>query len=141
MEIHITTIPHSEHRPEAGPTVGDWQWSKNEDGEDVLTMRVSQTGDWRQDMLIAYHEFFEALACKQNGVDEKAVDAFDSAWTEHDGMDEPGDDPQAPYYSEHQGAMVAERHLANYLGVNWIKYEQAIESLFPLGEPNGDSET
>lgn len=127
MHVTIETILHSDHRPEAGKTIGDWVWS--DDGES-LTLRVSRTGDWRQDMCIAYHELLEALECKYRGITAEQVDAFDGPWKEHDGLEEPGDDPQAPYYDAHQHAMVAEYHIANCLGVHWPTYEKAVDALF-----------
>lgn len=133
MKIIIETIPHSEQKfhgdGEPYDTVGNWWFEKDEDGGEVLQMRISDMSDWRKEACVAYHELLEALACKANGITPEAVDAFDEKWEEHDGMDEPGDDPAAPYYWQHQQAMVSEQHLANCLGLQWKEYETAVFAL------------
>ncbi len=73
MKITIETIPHDQQRY---PTVGDWQWT----GPDELVVRVSEMGDWRYNAAVAVHELVEVLLCKQDGVTEAAVDAFDTAY-------------------------------------------------------------
>jgi hypothetical protein len=127
MRIIIETIPHEQHRY---PTVGDWRlgaW----DG-DSLHIYVSEMGDWRHEVLVAFHEFAEATLCKHRGIPEKAVDEFDIAYelerAEGD-ESEPGDDPAAPYYWEHQFSTCLERLLAGQLDVDWTTYNAAVESL------------
>lgn len=124
MRFIVETIPHDHQRY---PTCGDWWW----DG-DTLQMRVSELGDWRMEACIAYHELFEALACLSAEVSQESVDAFDREYEANRKLgekSEPGDDPRAPYYQQHQAAMVAERHLANVLGVRWVDYEERLGSL------------
>lgn len=121
MKIVIETIPHKDQRYD---TVGDWWW----EGQ-TLQIRVSDMGDWRKEMCVAYHELFECLACKQAGISQKAVDAFDMSWEEHDGLDEPGDDPKAPYFKQHQAAMNPELWLAHYLDLDWEEYADKVLSL------------
>ena len=43
--------------------------------------------------------------------------------------EEPGDDPHAPYFMQHQTATKCERLIAKALGVNWGEYEREVESL------------
>lgn len=138
MEVVIKTIPHKDQRYD---TCGDWWWEDTRgsprfatfdqipNSELVLQMRVSACGDWRKEMCVAYHELLEALECKARGITQKSVDDFDTTWEEHDGIDEPGDDPAAPYYWQHQHAMVAEQHLANCLELPWHEYEKVIFGL------------
>lgn len=98
MRVVIETIPHAEQRY---PTVGDWLWS---DDETTLTIRVSDMGDWRSEMLVALHELVEVILCKAGGVEQQAVDAFDIEFERKRAarnLDEPGDDPAAPYRDEH----------------------------------------
>src|ERR1700730_8034346 len=52
MKGIIETVPHQKQRYE---TVGDWQW----DG-DTLKISVSDLGNWKYEMAIAYHELREA---------------------------------------------------------------------------------
>src|SRR5258708_4929218 len=126
MRIEAKTIPHSEQRY---PTCGDWWF----DAEGVLQVRTSDLGDWRKEACILVHEIIETLICKKNGVSQEAVDKFDTEYEKNrpeDDESEPGDDPQAPYYNEHQIATSVERLLAQQLGLNWLKYEEEINRLF-----------
>jgi len=125
-KLVIESIPHADHRKEAGPTVGDWFT----DPEDVQHIRISELTDERFEKLIAVHELIEKILCDYHGIEEKAVDQFDAAWKEHDGLDEPGNDPQAPYHRMHRIADVVERLMAVEMKVNWDEYEAALDRLF-----------
>ena len=125
IHIEIKTITHKEQRY---ITVGDWWW----DADGVLQIRVSQMGDWRYEALVAFHEQFEALACRRSGIREETVSAFDMEFENNrkqGNVGEPGDDLQAPYYRQHQMATIAERQLAMELGVDWKQYSEVVESL------------
>ena len=124
MRIIINVIPNDQQRY---PTCGDWEW----DG-DKLTILVSSMNNWRYEMLVAFHELAEALICKHRGIVEKDVTAFDIAFEKarKDADDsEPGDDPTAPYYKEHQFATCVERLLALELSVDWKKYDDTVTNL------------
>jgi hypothetical protein len=118
MRIVIQTIPHSAQRYD---TCGDWQREGDE-----LRISVSELKDWRLEALVAVHELIEALLCRVDGVTEAEVDHFDFNFK---GAEEPGDDPDAPYYEQHQRASGYERLLAADLQVNWAEYERIIEAL------------
>ena len=125
MKIMIETIPHGEQRY---PTCGDWQWLT----DDELIIRVSEMGDWRYNAAVAVHELVEVLLCKQDGVTEAAVDAFDMAYEarrpEGD-LSEPGDDPACPCARQHCFATGIERMLIAAFGVSWPSYEAAVKAL------------
>ena len=126
-------IPHAQQRLqlEYGPgnqEPCDWQFI---DGE--LVIKVSDMGNWQYNFLAAAHELVEAVLCHARGITDGDVDKFDQSWTEHDGLDGPGDDPTAPYYREHRVADVVERLLAFCLGVTWTDYEDAMEALAETG--------
>lgn len=127
MKILIETIAHDQQRY---PTVGDWFYG--EDG--TLTIRVSQMSDWRREMLVAVHELVEVLTCKNDGVTQQQVDAFDIEYEKNRPADdvesEPGDDPKAPYVNQHCLATGIERILAQQWGVKWNEYADEIEA-FP----------
>jgi hypothetical protein len=143
MKILIETIPHSEQRY---PTVGDWYWksSRTEDfteksgsttewsPKDTLVIRVSEMSDWRYEALVGLHEAIEAILCKQAGVTEAQVDAFDLSY-EHirkpGDTSEPGDDLHAPYHDQHHTATIIEEMLAMDLRVDWESYEKEVDSL------------
>ncbi len=124
MNVYFGTIPHGEQRY---PTAGDWLWEK-----DHLTVFVSETGNDDYNLLLMVHELVEAYLCKKNGVDEKAVTAFDMEfeknrpeWDE----EEPGNDPDAPYHHEHMLASDIENYLAAVMQVDWRAYEKAVNDL------------
>ena len=124
MNITIKIIPHAEQRY---PTPGDWFYV----GED-LEIRVSKMSDWRYEMLIAEHEFHEAVLCEHAGVTQQAVDDFDKAYEanrDRDDVTEPGDDRAAPYRLQHFHATNSERQFAAELGVDWEEYADEIEAL------------
>lgn len=124
MRVTIEVIKHKDQRYE---TVGDWQWD-----DDNLTITVSSMDNWRYEMLVAFHEMAEALICKHRGIAEKDVTAFDIAFEKarkDDDVSEPGDDPNAPYYKEHQFATCVERLLALELSVDWKKYDDTVTNL------------
>lgn len=117
MRIVIETIPHSEQRY---PTLGDWQF---DEAFEELTISVSQTFCRASNNLIAVHELIEALLCEQRGITQVEVDAFDTKWLPHDGLFEPGDDPDAPYHREHLFADTIERLMAQQMLFNWRRHE------------------
>jgi hypothetical protein len=127
MNISIKVIPHRDQRYE---TPGDWFYDK--DGN--IEIRVSDTGDWRTDALMAVHELVEVLICKHRGVSMEAVDAFDIQYEKdrkdgkHSQSDEAGDDIEAPYRREHCLATSVERLLAAELDVPWNGYADTVEA-------------
>ncbi len=128
MKIVIETIPHADQRYR---TPGDWWFDKEGD----LQIRVSRLGDWREEALIAFHELREVLVCKHRGISAQAVDGFDVIYEKdrdegrHGPECEPGDDPKAPYFREHQAATQVERGLAYDLDVNWNEYSNHVLNL------------
>ncbi len=119
MNIDVKVIPHGRQRYE---TLGDWLF----DDKTKLSITVSETGDWRMNTLIAVHEIIEAALCRNRGIAEMAVSHFDM---NHPELDDPGNDPQAPYHREHVFAECVERLLAAELSVEWAEYERVCEAL------------
>ena len=117
--ITVNVIPHGTGRY---PTVGDWQWGK----DDGLTVTVSDLGDHRFNLLVAAHELTEALLCRRDGVTEAEVDSWELAHLE---SEEPGEEAGAPYFTQHAEACAVERWLAWMMGVVWEEYEAAYERL------------
>lgn len=126
LDIRIHTIPPEQHRYD---TCGDWLYDE---------IRISDLDNSTHETLVALHEFTEMAWCKRYGIDEEDVTAFDMAYEEtrrlelpppcgckH--MDEPGDDPHAPYYRGHQLATIVERMVAHDLGINWQQYNEGEE--------------
>jgi hypothetical protein len=119
MKINIETIPHALHRY---PTLGDY-WR---DADGVLQIRVSETADPRDALLIAVHELIEVILCEDRGITHEAIDAWDKS---HLDSDEPGELPGASYHHEHVFAENIERLLAAELGRNWQEYYEALAAL------------
>lgn len=129
MRIIIETIPHNTQRY---PTIGDWIIADNGD----VTIKISEMGDWRYEMAVAYHELREILVCKWQGITQKEVDEFDISfekirelYPDIIGDQEPGDMISAPYNTAHVRATRDERGLIEDLGVNWTEYEDAINKM------------
>lgn len=118
-DIIVETVPHGNQRY---PTVGDFL--TNENG--TLEVRISGMSDWRYNRLIAIHEIVEATLCREAGITEASIDAFDMAFA---GEGEPGDDPSAPYRRQHLMATAIEKMLAAAMGVDWLAYEAAVNAL------------
>jgi len=122
MRIIIETIPHKRQRYD---TIGDWYTDKH-DG----TVRIKISGElnnWKYVLLVAVHELVEAFLCMSDGVAEEHVDKFDKSFVEKN--HEPGDDPKAPYKKQHCIATGFERILAACLGVDWLTYEDKLDSV------------
>lgn len=129
LKIRIETIPHDRQRY---PTVGDY-W---DDPDGTLQVRISDVGDRRLELLVALHELIECELCRQRGIAEPDIMAFDLAFEkeieagERDDDEEPGDDPRAPYHREHVYATNVERMLAYEMGVNWDEYGERLDELY-----------
>lgn len=127
---HIDTIRHDR---QAYPTCGDWWTDPWAPGR--WQIRVSKMGNWKYEFLVALHELVEMALCKDRGISEKVVTAFDKkyeayrtqGWPTHQG--EPGDAVNSPYRAEHAAAELIERLVAHELGVDWSEYEKAIDAL------------
>jgi hypothetical protein len=120
MNAIIETIPHEDQRYSG--TVGDWVIIA-----DTIMIKVSDLGDEYRNILIGIHELIEAVLCKRRGITEAIVDEYDMSY---DGpCEEPGADPNCPYFKEHIFATAVEKSLAQELEVDWDEYEKAIEEL------------
>ena len=128
MKIDIKTIPHRKQRY---PTCGDYYI--NEKGN--WNIRISETGNWRYNLLIAIHELVEMVWVVYNKVPIGKIDDFDEkfendrALGKHTETEEPGDSPKAPYHKGHVIATHIERLVSMFLDVNWKKYEETIYNL------------
>lgn len=120
-KIVFDVIPHKKQRY---PSVGDY-YKKN--GE--LHVRVSKMNS-KHEFLVFIHELIEWFLINEKGISIKSIDDFDILYEEtKTDNSEPGNDPNAPYYDEHQFATLIEKLLADKLGVNWLKYDENVNSL------------
>jgi hypothetical protein len=79
-------------------------------GRWAVVITVSRMPDERYEFLVGLHELIEAYLCKTRGISEASVTAFDTGVGAN--LDEPGDDPRAPYHNEHVFATKVERMMA-----------------------------
>jgi hypothetical protein len=127
MDIEIKMIPHSEQRY---ATCGDYV-----EDNDVVRFRVSELGDWKFEYLIAIHELIEYTLARTKGITVAEIDAFDRQFEKdrdaglHFADEEPGFDPEAPYFREHALATKIERMLAIEMGIDWDDYTKRVNAL------------
>lgn len=146
MIIDFQEIVHEQQRY---PTVGDYYWGTLGIWSNlkVLRFRVSKMKDRRYPILVFLHEMIEFFMCRLAGVRMRDIDRWDKDYESQRALlnghrsaavkcgctltptSEPGNDPHAPYYLQHQTATECERIIAKALGVNWKKYEREVESL------------
>jgi hypothetical protein len=94
------------------------------------------------EFLVIVHEFIEWFLISQKGIKIEAIDKFDMAYEDAREKkvkapcgckptidSEPGFDKHAPYYFAHKFATKIEKLLANFLGVDWKKYDNTIINL------------
>jgi|GEM_PF-2368109 len=123
--IVVEVIPHTSQRYN---TVGDY-WI---DDNGVRQIRLSDLGDPYYEKLVLIHELVEITLNQKAGVTDAMVDEFDFAFEEDrapNDESEPGDDPRAPYYEQHQFASKVEREMAEQLGVDWDAYGERVEEV------------
>ncbi|MDE2104081.1 MAG: hypothetical protein KGL39_42985 [Patescibacteria group bacterium] len=111
--IHIEAVAPSLVRH---AQMGDWWYA-----DEGQRLHIRVVDDVAEDVqfLVALHELVEVYLCRQRGISQVCVDAFDAAHAaEHANDDEePGDDPRAPYRREHRFACLIEHLVAHELGL------------------------
>jgi hypothetical protein len=120
MKFILEVLPRDEMRY---PTVGDWF----EDSDGTVHIQVADTVNLNYAYLVMVHELVEYWLCRQRGISEASVSAFDLS---HGDSDEPGDEPDAPYRNEHCVATGIERILASELNVAWLTYDDVLDKIY-----------
>jgi len=133
--ISICFISHKQQRYD---TAGDWQLEP--DG--TLHIDISQTGDDKMNFCLMMHEIVESLTYMfKRGFDPNAakmVDEFDLDMLKTAPDDEPGGDPEAPYYAEHMLASEVENAIIAQVQLDVNKYARVVGA---LGEDTPDEPT
>lgn len=105
-------------------TIGDWFEFKPVTNQTILfSIESANTGNLDYNFLIALHELIEAYLCYKKGITTEQVDEWDNA---HPDEAEPGMMQDCPYRHEHFIATTIEGTMARTLGINWDKYDKAI---------------
>lgn len=123
--LKVQVIPHEQQRYN---TAGDYFTDVN----GVEQFRISLLSENKFEHLAMIHEIVERVLTFHAGVTNEAVDEFDISFEKRRATEilgEPGDDPTAPYYRMHQIATIVERIVAAELGVDWHRYELALNDL------------
>ena len=130
LHIYIDTIPHAAQRYE---TVGDyWRSELRTQSLGRTEIRVSELGNEAYELLVAIHEMVEEFLTRGKDISEAEITSYDVAYEAartEESLEEPGDNPDAPYHKEHVTATEIEKFIAAKLGVNWAEYEQAVRNL------------
>lgn len=131
------------HRKQRYDTVGDYYKKKNH-----WRFSISWFPDKRYSIALFLHEVIEFFLCRAAGITVLTIDNFDIIYenTRKSGiapcgcrhLEEPGNDPHAPYYAQHQVASVCERLIVEGMGIKWDDYERAVETL--SGMSSGDAQ-
>lgn len=127
LNISIVTIPHKQQRY---PTVGDWIIDYEKKSHTIF---ISDLNNWRYEFCVAVHELVELFYCMHSGIRQESVDIWDMTYEKTRKVgdnSEPGNDPKAPYHTQHKFATFVERAVAFVLGVNWETYEKVIDTLY-----------
>lgn len=126
MNIFVKFIQFKDMRY---PTVGDYFIDEQ---ANVLLIYIARLGDWRYEACVLIHELVEIFIVKHQGIAFEKIDRFDINFEKRrkkGNVDEPGDDPRAPYRFAHGIASGVERVVAAVLGVSWKKYEATCDKL------------
>lgn len=115
--IVIEFIPQSEERYD---TCGDFF----RDSDGTVHFRISRMGDPVHEQAVLIHELAEFFRCEKDGVTIEQVDDWDMG--EGKDLDEPGNDPRAPYHQQHVFATSIERAFIEGMGIAWDAYDRAV---------------
>ncbi len=120
-KITMNIIPHDEQRYD---TVGDY-W---EDETGNWHFAVSNMGNLEYEIAVFIHELVEKVLCKQAGITDEVVDAFDMAF-DGDGDGEPGDELDCPYHYPHLCATNVEKLAIIAFKKEWKTYDECVMNL------------
>jgi hypothetical protein len=122
-DINIKFIDSEDQRY---PTCGDY-WETDTSYEFRITKQVRD----ERSILILLHEMVEYFLCTRRGISEQEITEFDLEWEQKRQQgdqiaDEPGNEPDAPYYWEHRFSENVERIVALEADIDWEDYERKL---------------
>ena len=97
-------------------THGDW-YERN----GTLTITATDYGNPNGSFLVALHELCEAWLCREAGIAEEDVSAWDLC---HPDAEEPAEVEGSPYRKQHDVAIQVEKIMCAALGVDWENHER-----------------
>lgn len=104
-------------------SIDDWTDPLILDDGLMLPFQVADMKNVDYNFLVLLHALVEQYLCYRHGIKDETVTKYDM---EHLDSDDPGNNFDAPYQKEHLVATDVESKVANALGINWVKYEEAI---------------
>lgn len=128
MRILIETVPHAQNR---NSQVGDYRYI--EDG--TLYITVSDMQNKYFELLVAQHEFWEAITTEVKGISEQSITEYDEQYElkREQGLvpefSENGFASDCIYREQHMKATAVEMMLAAELGVDWNLYDKFVNEL------------
>jgi hypothetical protein len=109
-------------------TCGDWEFlDDGPNGAETLRVRVSMMHDFRSEVAVALHEAVEALLCRAAGISGAEADRFDISGPGAQ-LDDPGNDPRAPYHIQHMWSTIIERMAVKAMGLSWEQHDDYVGS-------------
>jgi hypothetical protein len=128
MTNFLTSLDKSRIRNEQA---GDWRY----DSDHIWAMSAKMS-DRRSELAVQIHELIECFLCREAGITDAEVTAFDQMFEEerekglHDEFAEDGDDPRAPYAQQHFEATEVEKAVCKALQLPWEHHEANVQELF-----------
>jgi hypothetical protein len=110
------------------------------DPEGPWAVLAADTGNRDYNFMILIHELVEMFLTERRGIPEEDITDFDRRFEvrrlrgEAPADAEPGDDPESPYFNEHQCAMVVENFLCDELRIDPKKYAADLEEFLKKEE-------
>ena len=105
-------------------SIDDWDDPIDSPSGLVFSTQTADTGNMDYNFLVLMHALVEQYLCYKHGIKDEQVTGYDKA---HTHCDNPGEHEEAPYNEEHVVANNIEEQLSVVLGVDWKKYEEAID--------------
>ena len=117
----MSTDDIKEHRYKS---IDDWTDPSDTPDGLVFSTQTADMGNMDYNFLILIHALVEQYLCHKHKIKDEVVTKFDM---DHSQLDNPGENPKAPYHKEHLIANDVEAMLSVALKVDWTKYEEAID--------------
>lgn len=122
--IVIEEIAIEHHRY---PTLGDYYFERGD-----LIIKIAEGFSNSAFACMVIHELVELFMCERDSVPHWLIDQFDTFFESRLDVGpeaEPGEDPTCPYRKQHRAAENLERLFADYLGYDWLTYQDEFDSL------------
>lgn len=121
LKIKLITDDIKDHRYKS---IDDYFNPVTDGNEIAFTTYVGNMGNTDYEFLVFMHAITEQYLCWKHKIKDEQITKFDM---EHPELDDPGNNEEAPYHKEHMVGNDIEALLSVALGVDFPKYEEAID--------------